>query len=247
MTDRKFIESALSFDPIAAAEEMVGGPINHTNASLAVAFAQDRSAMVERLMRQTGDVHWNCTFDEYCAVVVGLGFEQVYEEHFLSIPWNEDDAPKQETFRVYWHQDGWLLSVESYAWTHEQKVNSAKLYYNLLVEPHNKSNFWGYCTSSGSFVSYEEAGPCIWAGDHDVREALKHKMASILEYSTPLPTWHTAPHLWLLNYSETRDDKTKTWQERSKEWDASQASKITQFPSRLRDMLQAAIEHYKHR
>lgn len=230
---RKLIQSALNFDPIGEAEKMLGEEMNQGNFGVGLSFIHDKRNMVERLMEQTGDVHWNCSYDKYCSIVKDMGFEQVYEEHFQG-------SDKQETQRFYWHRDGFLLTVESFTWSDDQStVNRANLYYNLRVEKIKRDDFWRNCVSSGSVV-YEDANIYIWAGDHDVRDGLKHVMSMIREYSVPMSKWHKSPYVWLLNYTESRSTENRSWEEKDAFYKETETKKIAQLPAELRDMLLAA-------
>lgn len=231
---RKFIQNTLNFDPIGEAEKMLGEEMNQDNFGVGLSFIHDKRNMIERLMEQTGDVHWNCSYDKYCSIAEGAGFNKVYEEIFQGYD------GKQELLRFYWHQDGFLLTLESFTWADDNRtVNRATLYYNLRVEKAGRDEFWRNCVSSGSVV-YEDEQAYIWAGDHDVRDGLKHAMGMIREHSVPMPKWHKSPYVWLLNYTESKSTEGKPWEEKTAFYKDTESKKIAQLPAELRDMLTAA-------
>jgi hypothetical protein len=45
----------------------------------------------------------------------------------------------------------------------------------------------------------------VWCGDHDAREALRHKIQGLQSAGQLLPRWQHRPWLWLLHYQDTKD------------------------------------------
>lgn len=226
-----FIRSALDFDPIAEAQKMTGDrEMTDSDYLNALSFQEDKSNMIERLMSDTNDTSYGCTFGRFCSIAESLSFQQVYEEQFNS------PSGAQETLRIYWNPRGILLKVESYNWSDGNiGVNSAEIYYNTFVHKSNSKQFWVKSASSGSVVSEEEIG-YVWSGSHDVRNGLRFYLTQLLNNSNPMPVWFKSPHLWLIIYIESRDDN-KSWIERRVYWDAQQDARINKFPAELRDML----------
>jgi hypothetical protein len=231
MTDEqtnRMIRSTLDFDPVAEAEDMGG----EGNIGLSLAFVRDKVNMMRRLMEETGDVHNNLSYDEYCAVAEGAGFERVYTQQFKS------DQGYPEQFRVYWNPLGFLLSVESYSWeSGRSSVNSAKIYYNIRVERDSMSDFRSHTSSGGWEVWDDDTNEYIWGGSHDTRNALLYHVEQLSKAGGVMPQWHSLFHIWLLNYSET---KVPGWDS-----DAINRAKIEQFPQELRDMLLKAMDTHR--
>lgn len=236
MDTKRLIKSVLDFDPIAEAEEMVGGELTQDNFVVGLDFVQSKRGMLNRLMAETGDVSSDTGFHDYVRIASDFGFRLVYEERFPN--YQRDNQP--ETFMVLWHDAGFLLALESYTWdSGVVHVNTARLYYNIQVPSARISDFWRECVSSGKFVRYTAdtgGDENVWAGDHDVRDALKYHMGRLMEY-TPLTKWVESPLLWLINFSESHVNEKAPWAERSREWDALCRRKINAMPAELRDML----------
>lgn len=237
MTDLdRFIKSTMDFDPVAEAEKQLGvQELKGDEVLVAMSNHLDKSKMMERLMQQTNDVRWHMGFEPYCALVVEMGFTLVYEETFQG-------GTVPELFRVYWNPQGFLLKVESYGYEGgDYSVNSANLYYNVKVAPGKTGDFWRDCVSSGGFVAHQDRGDefNIWAGYHDVREALRYTMRKLLAHEV-LPVWHEAPHLWLVTYQETKTPEAERYVRGY--FDSLNRNKIDRFPAELREMLLASIK-----
>jgi len=51
----------------------------------------------------------------------------------------------------------------------------------------------------------DQENPGVWCGDHDAREALRHKIQGLQSAGDLLPQWRHRPWLWLLHYQDTKD------------------------------------------
>jgi hypothetical protein len=51
-------------------------------------------------------------------------------------------------------------------------------------------------------AAFEQAG--IWCGTHDVREAIRHKLALLRQHGQFVCPWVKQPFLWLLHYMDTK-------------------------------------------
>ncbi len=238
MTTRKFIQNALDFDPVAEAEKLGEG----TSIGVAMAFSQDRAALLKRLMDQTGDVHWGQSFADYCVRVESWGFELAYNE-LRTV--TKDDGDVVESYRFYWHPEGWFLTVESYTYGPQDPtpgVNMAYLYYNLQVPSERKSEFW-HTVSSGFWIrdTLDTPSP-VWVGDHDARQAVKHTIESLKAAgAVPLAKWTEKPYYWLVNYTDTREtEPRREHRVVVAEWEALTKNREAQFPEALRLMLSEA-------
>jgi hypothetical protein len=234
MTDMdKLIQSTMNFDPVAEAEKAVGD-LNKDNVGVALMFSMEKSREMFALMAATGDTCSRTTYAEYLQIADDLGYSYVYEEKFPG-------SSMEETYTIMWHSRGFLLTVESYTSSNgEKSVNTAKMYYNIQCHEGKMTEFYKY-TSSGHWVGFQNCaknGPPVWAGDHDVRDALKFKMDNLFKYGAPLSKWVECPHLWLINYFESRLLENKQpYSDRSKEWDRIRDAKINALPKGLREMI----------
>jgi hypothetical protein len=228
---KDFIKKTLDFDPLGEAEKVAesSGATQEEITALGFTFMRQRSNMMERLMEQSGDVHWGLSFSDYCSIVQEQGFKLVHDHEF----------DPGEHFRIYWQPLGFLLTVESYQGV---RVNSAKLYYNLHVDTPEKRDELMEYTSSGSWIEWDDDNSSYtWAGDHDVREALCYHVEELAAHAQVLTKWRVAPYMWLINYQEGHS-QSKDYRVDSRRYDDINTMRIASLPNELRDMLQAAVK-----
>lgn len=193
------VKQMLTFDPLDTAEKLMGGP-SDAAALLGVAMHIEHTQAKNNMLLSMGDTTLNSSLESYLTIVDSLGFQQV-----LCLPfdgWGLDGKTHaQETLRVLAHRDGMLLCLDT--WQSHQ-VNSAKVYYNW--QPYVDSDqAWGV-TSSGHWLHGQGNAPSypVWVGDHDAREAIRHKIQGLRDNGLLLPIWLERPFLWLLHYMDTK-------------------------------------------
>jgi hypothetical protein len=161
----------------------------------------------------SGDTHFRMTLDEYKAKFVELGFEEVLHETFPALNRKVD---VEESFYVYAHRDGFLITFDTYAFeddeTRTPTLNYGNVYYcwapsgdPVRVGPH---------TSSGSFAQYPEDNQDdirpIWIGYHDVREGIKYAMDDLKANGEIIMPWVKNPINWLASNQSVRDENRAT-------------------------------------
>lgn len=206
MTD---VKELIDFDPLAHAEKLTGKSYKESEETSALGFllAIDHNEKKKEVLKGNNDTHYSMDFNEYVEIAESEGFDVVYTEK-RKVDFH-DGVEVEETYLVLWQPVmGILLTVESYR---GERVNSAKMYYNIDFGSEIPKNYYKV-TSSGGFLQSDEldadgwkkALP-IWAGDHDAREALRVKMRDLRSVNT-LTKWKSRPFLWLCNYSQGRDE-----------------------------------------
>lgn len=237
----KLIEQALHFDAIGEAEKHLGAKLEDHPDGLAmgILYSQDRRNVLSRLLQQSGDVYDHMDYEDYTKTVEGWGFERIYEEKFL----NDRDVPNYQ--RIFWHPDGLLLVTDSYSWSIEdmpsRTTNRATVYYNVQFTKEQRNEFFRYTSSGCCEIFDEKNDDYVWCGDHDARDALKHKLTGLKENGTFLSEWRVAPFIHLNHYGERRKCTDKMpWEEVRKIWNQEVEAKLDKFPAELAEMIRKA-------
>jgi len=218
----KKIDDVLKFDPIDTAEKMMGGDRSDASMFLGLALAMENNEQKERVLNASGDTHFSTTLDQYISIVQGIGFEQVLCIPFVGEKWGKETAPQEKFFVFFDKSRSILLTFDTY---NSGKVNGGKFLYN--IKPNNEKSFYNVISSGG--YTKDSDGNYVWVGDHDCREAIKHKIARLEENGQFLTKWLERPFLWLLHYMDTKD--------KNYDYRAINAERIAMLP----DYVQEAI------
>lgn len=189
------LDKLLKFDPIATAEGIYGRNTESTR-ELGLAAHMEHSELKRSMLTALDDTIYGDTTKRFMEIVRDLGFEDAFYVPFQGQTYG-DQKPSNDSLYVMAHRDGMLLVFDTYC-THS--VHSAKVYYNW------KNSSGGQAvTSSGSWHCYDHAtGVGVWAGAHDAREALRHKIQLLRDSGEFLPRWERVPFLWLLHYMDVK-------------------------------------------
>lgn len=212
------IHKLLARDALADAEVFTGQSYKEDKETASLGFGLHMlyAAEKESALQEAKDSYFNMDLAETLALYADMGFTEILCDEFKGTAYSGELAPT-ETFRILWHTDGLLATVESYQGT---RRNSTKVYYNLDVA--DRGDLWSRISSGGL------ADGDVWVGDHDAREGIRTNLARLSEVGTFLPTWVERPFLWLVTYAESKGDY---------DYKAINAERI----SRLPESVQAAI------
>jgi hypothetical protein len=195
--NHKAVDEVLRYDPLDTAERIHGrGSDESVDLGLALALVHNKTK--RDMLVTLCDTTYGDSVKRFVAIAQDLGFEAVLQVPFEGRAY-EDQTPPAETFHVMAHRDGMLLVFDTYF---TNSVNSAKVYYNWLKLSDTDTY---HVISSGSWHRYDDAtGLGVWAGDHDAREALRHKVSGLRNTGKFLACWERQPFLWLLHYMDTK-------------------------------------------
>lgn len=219
-------QELLNFDGIAFAEEITGKSYKNDKGTdlLGIAMLMANNKAKLKHLQDMKDTTMSCSLEEYLAVVDALGFELVLDLPFTAPGWNKEDSPVNEHFFVFAHRDGILLNFDTYQ---GNRVNGGHFCYcwKPTVE---KIDY--RIISCGMFYENESDG-MYWGGDHDCREALKHKIETLRSHGEFMKKWPADSNifLWLLHY---RDTKVEGYDYR-----AITKERITMLPVWVQDMI----------
>jgi hypothetical protein len=154
----------------------------------------------EAILSFRGDSRFGMTFAQYLELVKRLGFREVLCDEFVGKSFSDPPAPK-ETIRVFWRDDGLMLTAESYC---SDRVNTTHLYFNLRKKPGVEAfgsalegcNYSFHKVGENEFVCY---------GSYDARKALALKIEQLTESAVFVNPWVERGFLWLLTYMDTKD------------------------------------------
>lgn len=205
------LQEILSRDPV---DEFIRSPV--ANSGLFV-HAMSVNQLKNDALQKCDDTTFSNKLDRYQRIIGEVGFRKV-----LEIPFRSHNGT--DTFFVYW-RDGILLSFDTYG----DLVNGGTFSYNWKKgkNGHNplSSGGWYIRDESGKPTYDEQFGDLkdtpealvkiaaynekwnrekVWAGNHDCREAIRHRIAALEEFGTILPKWEFRPFLWLLHHGDTK-------------------------------------------
>lgn len=193
------LDRLLKFDPLDTAERMLGRD-DPNSLNLGLALHINHTQRKREALAALGDTTFSNRVDRYQEILALMGFELALELPFVAQGYGNGDPDREERYFIYAHRDGLLLCFDTYC---GNMVNGATVYYNWI--PHSTTDRWGY-TSSGRFEGYvDHLNPGVWCGDHDAREALRHKIQGLRSAGSLLPKWRNRPWLWLLHYQDTKE------------------------------------------
>jgi hypothetical protein len=164
---------------------------------------------------------WRMTYRDKIALYERIGFEVLITDVIPTAEGRADDE-----FSVLWHPAGILATCESYLGG--DIVNSSKIYYNLRFAP-----LRGHSDLLASGCVRGPKDDPVWVGDHDVREGLADKIASLAEVTDFLPVWVERGYLWLVTYNE-KGDHLKDWEARHQWFAGVTAARVARLPEHVR-------------
>lgn len=183
----------LHSDGLAMAEKITGKSYKEDEGTqgLGFLFHMDINQRKRELLESRDDTTFSNTLNRYQRIITQYGFREV-----LHLPFEGNYGP--DDFYVYWHDDGLLLSFDTFTWSSdkEQTVNGGKVRYNWRPNE-GLENRWEL-TSSGHFQD------SVWSGDHDCREALIFNLEQLRANGEFINPWVDTPWLWMLHYMDTK-------------------------------------------
>jgi len=216
------ISDMLAFDPIDTAERIMGrGSDDATKLGMLLAMDHGRKKLA--MLESLDDTTFANTVERYLRITGEMGFEEVLRLPFKGRAWDDGPAPDEAMF-ILAHRDGLLLKFDTYQ---TKDVNGASVYYNW--QPNPGVDHWRV-TSSGQYFDYDaDTGRGTWAGDHDAREALRHKIQRLRDNGRFLSRWKQRPFMWLLHHMDTKEE--------GYDHDAINAERIGRLPDWVRTMI----------
>jgi len=227
------IQKLMDVDPLEAAEKITGKSYKEdgNTVSLGLFLQLEKSKNMQALMDLTDDTKFSDDMEKHLRISKELGFNIIYEEiECIKNKYQEGDS-YLETFYVLWHDDGILMTCDTYCTKHR---NSATIYYNL----ESKVEFDSFyrVISSGHYAKNRS----VLVGSHDAREGLRHTINNLRAVGNFLPVWIDDPRPWMSPYWDTTDwqhgsgiDYKGREAERKKIVDA----RIIKFPQHVRDAI----------
>ena len=182
------IANVLSYDALAEAERITGASYKEDDETmrLGVGMHMQQTERKRALLALHGDTLLTNDHDRYTEVLREEGFRKVLDEPF--------SGKVLESFQVWWHEDGLMLTFDTFGGGH---INSAKLLFNWRAP--NEERAWPPVPISGHVT---EGGVAI-AGV-DAREALRLKIFRLRQAGSFVRPWVERPFMWLLGYEEAK-------------------------------------------
>lgn len=199
------LDKLLKFDALDTAEKIMGEDYKGGNGVMGLGFLlmQANSRKKEEILMAEGDTLFSNKLDRYLTIVKGIGFEVIYEEAFQTPPWNEGDAPRNETYFIMARHDGLLLSFDTYG---GDSINGGHLYYNWKphdnVKPYRATSSGGWEFPEGVDRYTADMSEATWVGSHDCREALVFNITRLEENGNFVTPWIRQPFLWLSHHGD---------------------------------------------
>ena len=226
------LDQILRFDALDTAERLTDGDQGAANA-LGFILMQANGKVKDELLNKNDDTLFSNTVARYTRILADLGFEQVMVLPFVGRSYRSE--PRAEQMQIWAHRDGFLLRFDTYNTT---SINAASVYYN--VQGKRGDAMWR-AMSSGHFASVPDCpDQLVLVGDHDAREALRHKLAKLQAAGTPLKQWIERPFLWLLHCADTKDENGETLGHDGYDHNAINEQRIKFLPKWVREMITPA-------
>lgn len=190
------LKEHLAFDGLYAAERLTDKSYKDDAATEELGFMLSIAANqnLNRALVEADDTTYSDDLERYLRIVKEEGFKEV-----LCIPFEGNlfkEESLKEKFFIFWHEDGLLLSFETYR---EIRVNSGHVYFNWL----GNDKYWPGVGCSGGCTKEE---PHVFIGDFDARVALRYNLNKMRQEGKFLSSWVERPWLWLLNYMDTKGE-----------------------------------------
>lgn len=221
-TDNKLnpeiVSDMLNFDPLQAAEDMTGESykVDESVGFLGLGIALQHNQLKKDMLDSIGDSSFSCELSNYIEICESIGFQLLLREE---LPDHEYGGDNTDHMYLMWQPEKHiLLAFDSWG----DGVNGGKFFYNVRFDEKNEEdddsskNRWnvtssgGFCNLDGSPIKWSEKDDddvpfnqhdYIWVGDHDCREAIKHKIAQLESIGEFVP-WVQAPNLYLSGHGE---------------------------------------------
>lgn len=195
-------DELLAYDPLQAAEDLTGKHWNEDEGVglLGLAIAMGHNNVKQQRLEEEDDTFLSNDLTRYTRIITGLGFEKVLDVPFDSPGWEATDPARNEHYYIYAHRElGLLLSFDTYG---ETSVNGGEVYYCWV--PNDRATCYKHTSSGGM---YQDGDISYWQGDHDCREALKHKLNALKANGTFLQNWpgNSEHFLWLLHHEDIKE------------------------------------------
>lgn len=183
----KELKQLLDFDPIATAENMLGGKGSDHAAMLGMGLMAENNKAKNLALQEKNDTYSSLNAEDVFGVYGSLGFSELV---------NGEVQGTDDTWHIFWNK-GILLFCETY-WG-GGSMNSAKIFFNY------KGPREAMYKCSNGFAG-EVDGAEVWQGSYDCREGLRFALEMMQREGEFLGEWIKAPFLWLLNYKDTKED-----------------------------------------
>ncbi|PWC98010.1 hypothetical protein TSO5_03505 [Azospirillum sp. TSO5] len=159
-------------------------------------------------LQEAGDSHFSISVADFRAILERLGMTLALELPFHSEKFGYDD-----TLFIY-AGGGLLARFDTY---HGDAVNSANVYY--CWRPHGSEREWDLFSSGGweghpenhrhgDKLTPEQDAALYWAGHHDAREGVAHKIGRLRDKGAFLDPWPAPQFLWLCHYGDNESAPT---------------------------------------
>jgi hypothetical protein len=204
----EYFDELLKIDPLALAEKLTGKSYKEdkdtSHLGLGLAMLVNQRKRDELSTRD--DTYHGSSYADAIRIIEELGFQFVYVEQQQQ---QQQQPDGKDEMRLYWRA-GILLFVESYA---GKRVNNISIHYNWRHAPDLEDRF--NLTSSGHYhtESYD-AGEHVWIGQHDVREAFRHKLALLEANGKFLETWVECPFIYVVPYWDRKSNTSCDYRQR---------------------------------
>ena len=218
-------DDLLTFDPLTAGEQITGESYkcDEGTSTLGLMLTMQHTQVKNERLMALGDTTLQNDLIRYTDIIESIGFELVLDLPFTTPSWNPGAPARNEHYFIYAHRDGLLLSFDTYG---ETRVNGGNVYY--CWKP-SVENYWGLTSTGNMYV--DDQGDEYWGGDHDCREAIKHKLGKLCDNGTFYAQWPKGNRIfiWLLHYWDVRTE--------GYDYEAINAERIAMLPGWVRTMI----------
>lgn len=196
-------KNILSFDPIAAAESVIGKRHEdwdlEIDSTTALGIALLTNAFKKDHLKSISDTHFNISWQDFIDIAKSYGFECSLRQKFTAKTFSNENVEEEEI--IFFHKEkGLILYAESYDGS---SVNSAKIYGEVKVSGKKlEENQWdalsgcSYCGNENGTISF----------NIDVREGLIFHLDAVSEAFEFSKSWSNVQFLWFLNYMDTKKE-----------------------------------------
>lgn len=245
-TDLDRVADVLSYDPLGALED--AGISYHDPANMGVTLGHfvHANEYKRKVLQEHGDTHHGMSYADGVALVLSLGFEEVFSKDFEYAKYGDSNTV---TYKLFWRK-GILLELESWGEGKSSSINSAKIYFNWRRHELNDTAWpdWRVGISGGwkrrtprseaPFDVNIPEDPYVLPAYVDVREGLRNALGLLEKDGYFLEEWYIKPWLHLNCYAEKDydDNDHNKW----KEWDDRvTAEKVAALPKHVQDAISA--------
>jgi hypothetical protein len=229
------LDAMLKFDAFQAAEELTGKSYKDDDqtAMVGIALATRHSRTCEEALTKLGDTPFSCPTDTYLRIVQEEGFKVIHKrEHTVR---SQNDPECQETHYLLWHEDGLLLSFDTY---HGHR-NSASVYFNWLSNDKSKSFpggvSGGMAPPAGLNRMAVPDNMLVFSGHMDAREAIRYELSSLRKRGKFFKTWQYMDCCYLMAHWDWPKNSATSYA--SVDTDKHSALLIEHFPQHVKDAI----------